>query len=319
MPDEHQISIPDLICKYLKFNDFKKKLAPLTLRAYKSDLVQVFQLKDDCTFYGPKLNKKPEYGWTSENHIQNRWEKQELSLAVRQSLNQLGALRPRTRKRKLSSLRSFLAWLKQEQGFEFDFYLPLSPKVPQTLPHYISVDECQALLHYLSQEEIRTRPEAQEQRLLFYLLYGCGLRVSEACALRWDNLNLSQNQIRLQGKGGGERLAIIPSALSQQLSQLKDSSQSPYIWGEQAFCTRKAYERVRSLGKRAGLLQPLQPHALRHSYATHLLCSGTDLRVLQQLLGHKSLAATELYTHLDIDQLALSMERFHPLSKVKNK
>ena len=96
------------------------------------------------------------------------------------------------------------------------------------------------------------------------------------------------------------------------------SSPRPFVFGDEPLPTRTAYERIRQLGKVGGLLKPLNPHALRHSYASHLLASGSDLRVLQQLLGHQSLAATEIYTHLDVDQLARSMEEYHPLSK-KNK
>ncbi|HWU44604.1 MAG TPA: tyrosine-type recombinase/integrase, partial [Bdellovibrio sp.] len=90
-----------------------------------------------------------------------------------------------------------------------------------------------------------------------------------------------------------------------------------FVFGEEALSQRRAYEMVRQSGVRAGLLKPLHPHALRHSFATHLLSSGANLRTLQELLGHESLQATEKYTHLGIDQLARTMEQLHPLGKGK--
>ena len=88
---------------------------------------------------------------------------------------------------------------------------------------------------------------------------------------------------------------------------------SKYVFGQKAIDTRTAYEIVRQSGARAGLLKPLHPHALRHSFATHLLSNGTDLRILQELLGHESLTATQKYLHLSLDKLARTMEANHPL------
>ena len=88
-----------------------------------------------------------------------------------------------------------------------------------------------------------------------------------------------------------------------------------YIFGSKPLDPRKAYSIVKSWGERAGLLKPLHPHALRHSFATHLLASGSDLRVIQELLGHSSLSATQKYTHLSLDSLAQSLSRHHPLGK----
>ena len=90
-----------------------------------------------------------------------------------------------------------------------------------------------------------------------------------------------------------------------------------YAFGEHELNTRTAYEMIRGLGKKVGLMNPLHPHALRHSFATHLLASGANLRTLQTLLGHDSLQATEKYTHLNVDQLARLIEQTHPLAKIK--
>lgn len=169
-----------------------------------------------------------------------------------------------------------------------------------------------SLIQYLNKAE--THPSLTQQRLLFFTIYGCGLRVSEACQIKMEDINLSKRQLRILGKGGKERMAVLPGALIPILEEQK-KQKNKFLFGDKPLATRTAYDRIRKLGVAAGLLKPLHPHALRHSYATHLLSSGSDLRVLQQLMGHQSLAATELYTHLDVDQLARSMERYHPLSK----
>ena len=90
-----------------------------------------------------------------------------------------------------------------------------------------------------------------------------------------------------------------------------------FVFGETALNSRKGYELIRKLGKQAGLMNPLHPHALRHSYATHLLANGANLRTLQSLLGHESLQATEKYTHLSVDHLARLIDSSHPLGKIK--
>ncbi|MNT36365.1 Tyrosine recombinase XerD [compost metagenome] len=103
-----------------------------------------------------------------------------------------------------------------------------------------------------------------------------------------------------------------------QIWKKQNDDDGAFVFGNEALNPRTAYEIIRQSGLRAGLLQPLHPHALRHSFATHLLSSGANLRTLQELLGHESLQATEKYTHLGIDQLARTMENIHPLgSKLK--
>jgi integrase/recombinase XerC/integrase/recombinase XerD len=185
----------------------------------------------------------------------------------------------------------------------------VSAKVPHKLPHFISADEAISLLRALP---------AGPQRVLILLLYGGGLRVSEACGLRWRDLVTDSHALRVHGKGGRTRIVALPALAWRALADLPRAGE--FVFGsDQALDSRLAYEWVRQAGRTAGLLQPLHPHALRHSYATHLLSSGTDLRVLQELLGHRSLAATQKYTHLSLDHLARALEKHHPLSASKLK
>ncbi len=304
------LPIPELICKYLEYNDFQKGLSPHTLRAYLSDLVQVFQLKNACTFYGPKLNSTSDYGFDCKKELSKD---QEYWISnIKDSIQKWDKLSAQSRKRKISSLRLFEKWLKSHKKIELPIPPLLAGKLPKKVPNFLTVDECLSLVHFL---KIQKNSELKrKQELLFYLLYGCGLRVSEACQLKWTDFSLSKKSLRILGKGNKERWALLPQATLEVLIKYSKNSDE-FLFGKTPLPTRSAFEIVRKLGQEAGLYKPIHPHALRHSYATHLLSSGSDLRVLQQLLGHKSLSATELYTHLDIDSLARSMEKHHPLSK----
>ncbi len=303
---------PELICKYLEFIDFQKKLSAHSIRAYALDLLQLFQLSHKCSLHGPKLDKTEKYRWEFTLNQIKSITYIDLQALLKNSLQNWPHLDPKSRKRKISSLRSFLNWLKSEEQIDLEIVLPTDRGHQRKLPHYISVDECMSVVSHLRALESSDKLSHHQQRLLFYLLYGCGLRVSEACQIRWEDIDLSQRTIRILGKRDKERMAVLPLPVAQMLQ--KRNGGSSYIWGPNSLPTRTAYDRIKQLGQSVGLMQPLHPHALRHSFATHLLNGGTDLRVLQQLLGHQSLSATELYTHLDIDQLAASMERFHPLS-----
>lgn len=223
-------------------------------------------------------------------------------------------LSPASRNRKTAAVRGFLKWLLAQKIIEEDLSLRLtSPKVPHHLPHFLSLDEVLAVIRSLPGEN-----SYKVHRTLILLLYGGGLRVSEACHLKWNDLVTDSHSIRVMGKGQRERLVALPELCWTAL--LNTERKGPYVLrGDEPLSSRQAYTWVRQAGVHAGLLRPLNPHALRHSYATHMLTSGADLRVLQELLGHKSLAATQKYTHLSLDHLANTLEKHHPLSASKLK
>ncbi len=141
--------------------------------------------------------------------------------------------------------------------------------------------------------------------------------MSEACSVKWQDIDATKRIIRIRGKGSKERIVALPPIVFKSISAL--TGQGKFIWGVEPLSTRVAFSIVRSLGARAGLVKPLHPHALRHSFATHLLSSGTNLRTLQELLGHASLTATQKYTHLGIDHLARTVENHHPLGRGNKK
>lgn len=279
--------------------DFVKSSSPLTLKAYRKDLEQAFGSEDK---------------WRSSS---NPSEIEILGLA-REALNRWAGLSLASRNRKTATLKSFFGWAYQEQLTERDLSTQLHcPKVPKKLPHFLSVDEALAVLHSYDREAETLRK--LQDRAMFLVLYGGGLRVSEACGLRWSDVHVSTRSLRLNGKGGKERIVILPSMAMEVLQKLRKEGEGDYIFGGAPLSPRVAYEWVRSRGAKAQLMKPLHPHALRHSFATHLLSSGANLRTLQELLGHESLQATEKYTHLGVDQLACTLETHHPLSATPGK
>lgn len=282
------------IDKYLKYMTFIKSASPLTIKHYKLDLRQVYNYEDTSL-------------------SQKGWSESELLATARGAFNGWAHLSLASRNRKAATLKSFFSWAFDEGLTERDLSLQItSPKVPKKLPHFLSVDEALSVLKsFDTHKEIPLR-----EKVLFLLLYGGGLRVSEACNLRWSEVQLTQQALRVKGKGSKERVVVLPSLTAKVLQRWKkESSFDEFVFGEKPLNTRTAYEMVRQSGIRAGLLKPLHPHALRHSFATHLLSSGANLRTLQEMLGHESLQATEKYTHLGIDQLARTMEEMHPLGK----
>lgn len=312
-PHNRQL-LSDLISKYLKYLIFGKTSSTHTSKSYAKDLQQ---------FLAPTGVSRIAYTFETD-HCEVTWGEgrwiagtlEELLLGLLPAAWQgWQHLQPASRNRKNAVLKSFFSWLFAEGHISQDLNQRVhTTKVPAQIPHFLGIDEAIALLHHLKSEcEKGDAPWAD--LLLVLLLYGGGLRVSEACGIQRSQVSESAGQIRLAGKGGKERIVVLPRLFWQALAQ--HAKPGPYLFGDRPLNPRTAYEIVRGAGRRAELLKPLNPHALRHSFATHLLTSGTDLRVLQELLGHASLVATQKYTHLSLDHLARSLESHHPLSRLK--
>lgn len=292
-----KLNLPELISNFLKFQENINSFSPHSLKAYKLDLSQAY---NNCTTQMSeddfkKYTKKSLYKWAN------------LSLA--------------SRNRKVATLKSFSSWLFQEKHTEDDFsHQLICPKVQRKIPHFISVDEALSCLHAFVKSPLQTDPHHIKKLNLFLILYGCGLRISEACNLKWSQIDLDQKQILILGKGQKERLVSAPEIVFSNLLKLKKSTDSIYVFNlnqDKALDSRTGYEWIRQVGQAAQLISPLHPHALRHSFATHLLTGGSNLRVLQKMLGHESLRATEIYTHLSLDQLTQTVDKFHPLGNKK--
>lgn len=277
------------IDKYMKYMAFVKSASPLTLRHYSLDLKQAFDYENNS----------------------DSLSEEDLLQKARAAFNGWAHLSLASRNRKAATLKSFFSWAFDEELTVRDLSFQITaPKVPKKLPHFLSVDEVLSVLKTF--EGMDAAP--LREKVLFLLLYGGGLRISEACALKWTDIHWPQKVFRIKGKGSKERVVALPQLTLEVLTKWrKEAGDEDFVFGASPLNTRTAYEMVRKSGQRAGLLKPLHPHALRHSFATHLLSSGANLRVLQELLGHESLQATEKYTHLGIDHLARTMESLHPL------
>lgn len=275
--------------KYLTYMENIKSSSAHTLRAYTRELKVLSQNLDEDDSESQVLSK------------------------LRGFLAQSTSLSLASRNRRSAALKSFFKWMFEKSLTTQDLSLSIPmPKVPQKIPHFISADEAISVLK--SYEKDLDLAELKD-RTLFCLLYGGGLRVSEACQLRWTDVDWKKSQVLTVRKGGDEQWVPVPELTLTALKKLKAQTEGPYVFGDAPLNTRTAYTWIKNRGRIAGLLKPLNPHALRHSYATHMLSSGADLRSLQELLGHKSLGTTQKYTHLSTTELARAIDRHHPLAK----
>jgi integrase/recombinase XerC/integrase/recombinase XerD len=317
-PQNDRLEISDLIFKYLNSLIFNANYSPATIRAYATDLGQAWSLSTEVRM---KIgNGMSDFTYENSDHfchntqiMPKKLDEHELLRQAMEALKGWSSLSFATRNRKAATLKGFFHWLNAMGFLEQDLsHRVPSPKVPSKIPHFLSLDEVIALFAALRSAD----PNHSDVLILVLLLYGGGLRISEACHLKWMQIDFAKCHLRVIGKGQKERQIALPREVVIALQQR--SRHGDYIFGERPLDARQGYAMVRKAGELARLLHPLNPHALRHSYATHLLESGANLRVLQELLGHSSLQTTQKYLHLGIDQLGAVMEKHHPLAQRKD-
>jgi integrase/recombinase XerD len=234
-------------------------------------------------------------------------------------LKDLG-LSPASIRRSVSAMRTYYGFLAGEGRVTDDPSDRLeTPRRGRTLPETLSVPEVEALLASPNLEH----PLAWRDRALLELAYGAGLRVSELCGLALTDLLLAENLVRIFGKGGKERLVPIGrsviGAASVYLHQMRPELDRGRSKGRVLLNARGeplsrvgAWGVVRRATERAGIKKRVTPHTLRHSFATHLLEGGADLRAVQEMLGHADLSTTQIYTHVDREYLRSVHKQFHP-------
>ncbi len=313
MSPQERPNLAILALKYLKYLSVQRTASDHTSKSYANDLAQFLAPIGVQKILYTSVTPVTSYQIIEKENqsICPTWDEKSLKDLLQKAKFRWADLKASSRNRKWAVVSGFLKWLYEKKWIDEPLALQIhSPKRPQQLAHFISVDEALALLKALDEPRVTA---------LVLLLYGGGLRVSEACRLKWSDLKPSNRTLLVHGKGDRQRLVTLPELCWEALRKLESSRSGPYVLTDtdQPLSPRKAYGWVRAAGARAGLLRPLNPHALRHSYATHLLTSGADLRVIQELLGHRSLAATQKYTHLSLDLLAEKIEKHHPLSKSK--
>lgn len=225
-----------------------------------------------------------------------------------------------TVRRQFSALRRFCAWLRMQGQLVSDPLAALEPpKLPRRLPGVLSEGQVEALLNAPDTDT----PLGLRDRAMLEVLYASGMRVSELTAIEMPDLNFRQGLVRVTGKGGKDRLTPLGEQALDWLQRWCDGSRREwlglpscdalFISSRGTALTRQAvWHRIRAHARRAGIAAPVSPHKLRHSFATHLLDHGADLRVVQLLLGHADLATTQIYTHVANARMKSLHERHHP-------
>jgi integrase/recombinase XerD len=226
----------------------------------------------------------------------------------------------KTQARLLSSIHSFYRFLLYHHYIEQDpSELLEMPRVEKKLPEVLSLEEIDAMIACIDM----SKPEGHRNRAIIEMLYGSGLRVSELTDLRLSNIYRQEGYMRILGKGSKQRLVPISPVADKQLGYWLQDRYALDIkpeavdivflnhYGRQ-LTRAMIFTIVKRLAQAAGITKTISPHTLRHSFATHLLQNGADLRIIQQLLGHESIVTTEIYTHVDIHNLREAILKYHP-------
>jgi integrase/recombinase XerD len=235
-------------------------------------------------------------------------------------INELG-LSASSQSRIISGIKSFFRYCVLEQIVSTDPTTLLeAPKQKRILPDTLSFEEIESMIAAID----LSTPEGTRNKAILETLYSCGLRVSELIGLKVSQLYLDLDYIRVRGKGDKERLVPIGKEAAHHIKLYREQirvHQNPVKGMEDILFLNKrgtALSRVmifyiiRALAKKAGINKAVSPHTFRHSFATHLVEGGADLRAVQEMLGHASITTTEIYTHLDRDFLRKTLEQFHP-------
>ena len=230
---------------------------------------------------------------------------------------------PRTQARTISGIKSFFKFLLMEGKINSDPTTLLeSPKIGRKLPDVLSMEEIDLIIDGVD----LNKAEGQRNKAMLETLYSCGLRVSELVNLKVTNLFFDQGYIKVEGKSEKERLVPVSSKAIEEITKylqgyrktLKISPESENV----LFLNRRGkklsrvmiFTIIKNLAEKVNLNKKISPHTFRHSFATHLIRGGADLRAVQEMLGHESILTTEIYTHLDRDYLKNTITHFHPRS-----
>lgn len=293
----------DIIDKYRTYLQLEKSLSDNSVEAYLTDLDKLLRYMED----EKKGYKEIDYA--------------DLQHFVA-GLRDLG-IHPRSQARIISGIKSFYRFLVLDDYIETDpTELLESPKIGMKIPEVLTVDEVNAILNSID----LSKPEGQRNRAMLEVLYSCGLRVSELTSLRYSDVYFDEEFIRVEGKGGKQRLVPISTVAIREIQN--------YLYDRNLVPVKKGFEDILFLSRRgtalsrimvfhvikqqtelAGIKKNVSPHTFRHSFATHLLEGGANLRAIQEMLGHENIATTEIYTHINRETLRREILEHHPRSK----
>lgn len=296
-----------LIQKYRQYLLLEKSLSANTLEAYLNDVSKLFSFLED--------EQVSIYQVTLE-HLHT----------FAAGLRDLG-ISPRSQIRIISGIKSFFKFLLTDEYIDSDpSELLESPKIGRHLPDVLTVNEIDRIVSCID----LSQPEGHRNKAMIETMYSCGLRVSELCGLKMNDLYMEEGFLKVTGKGSKQRLVPMSPAAIREIDF--------YINGTRNFITIKpgaesylflsirrgkpisrvmVFDIVKKLVQEAGITKNVSPHTFRHSFATHLLEGGANLRAIQCMLGHEKIATTEIYTHIDRNRLRQEIEMHHPRNMSK--
>ncbi len=291
------------ISEYISYLKLEKSLSENSIEAYKRDIKMLLSYLEF-----KKLTVSP-----SEIELQH----------LRQFIgwvNELG-MSARTQARVISGIKSFFKFLLIDEKIDRDPTALLeTPKIGRKLPEILSVQEIDDLINAID----LSKPEGHRNKAIIETLYSCGLRVSELINLRLSDLFFDQGFIKVLGKGNKERLVPVSQKAIKEIEIYFKQYRNHYQIDRQSenilFLNRRGkkltrvmiFTIIKTLAKTIGLKKNISPHTFRHSFASHLIDGGADLRAIQEMLGHESIITTEIYTHLDTDYLRDTIIQYHP-------
>ena len=289
--------------QYVNYLEAERNASPYTIRNYTTDLLDFFSF-----LRSQKIG--------SLHEVDKQVVRDYLSYLLEQGFAKVSIAR------KLSAIRSFYRYLMREEIVTASPVADTSsPKLDKRLPGFLSQKE---VLELLSAPDLST-PQGQRDQALLEILYASGLRVSELVNLDIDKVNLDANEIRVWGKGSRERVVLMgrPAAaalvtyISQGRTKLLGGKRNPALFVNRSgrrLVERRVQRILEKYSAAAGINRRVHPHMLRHTFATHLLDGGADLRVVQQLLGHADLSTTQIYTHVTKSQARKVYLSAHPMA-----
>lgn len=227
----------------------------------------------------------------------------------------------RSQSRIISGIKSFYKYLILEDYLKVNpTELIESPKIGMKLPDTLSIEEIDSLISAID----LSHPQGERNRAILEVLYSCGLRVSELTSLKLSNIRFKEGYVKVVGKGNKERFAPIGSSaikfLNIYLNEIRNHQDIKKGSEDIVFLNRRGnkltrvmiFTIIKQLAEKIGMKKKISPHTFRHSFATHLIEGGADLRAIQEMLGHESITTTEIYTHLDREYLREAIMQFHP-------
>lgn len=302
--DKMPAAFAEEVESFLGWLELERGLSKNTIQSYASDLVQ-------CALF---VGSGGVPDWQAVNEV--------AVSAWTAHLSRMDYARS-SQARKLSALRMFAKHLVRENYRKDDFTELLgSPKLSRKLPDVLTREEVVRLLNAPSM----TTPHGLRDRAILELFYSSGLRVSELCGILFQNINLDEGYLRVFGKGSKERIAPIGSEAVKAVNDYITSGRPQFIkakTGSELFLSQQGraisrkmvWVMIKQHAIKAGIEKPIKPHLLRHSFATHLLEGGADLRAIQEMLGHSDISTTQIYTSVQAARLADEHALYHPRSK----